>query len=153
MTGKHTPLLVIDVGGSHVKIVCTGDRNERKFVSGPDMTAKQMVAGVLKLAKGWKYHGVSIGYPGAVLHGRPVSPSKAVFGCGQIQAWRRVLGGQSQKPRLALCHQMDLEISPLPFRFYLPKESKRNWSSLIRRYLHIGVVVTGFYSGRIGVMA
>jgi len=56
-----------------VKIVCTEDRNERKFVSGPDMTAKQMVAGVLKLAKEWKYQGVSIGYPGSVLHGRPVS--------------------------------------------------------------------------------
>jgi polyphosphate glucokinase len=70
---KHTPLLVIDVGGSHVKIVCTDDRNERKFISGPDMTAKQMVAGVLKLAKGWKYEGVSIGYPGPVLHNRPVS--------------------------------------------------------------------------------
>ncbi len=37
------------------------------------MTPKKMVAGVLKLAKDWSYQAISIGYPGAVLHGRPIS--------------------------------------------------------------------------------
>jgi polyphosphate glucokinase len=65
--------LVVDVGGSHVKILATGRREPRKFVSGPTMTPRQMVAGVEKLARGWKYDVVSIGYPGPVLHGRPVA--------------------------------------------------------------------------------
>jgi len=66
-------ILVIDVGGSHVKILSTNKKNAREFASGSTMTAKEMVAGVLKLAEGWKYDGVSIGYPGVVLHGRPVA--------------------------------------------------------------------------------
>lgn len=66
-------ILVVDVGGSHVKILATGRREPRKFVSGPTMTPRQMVAGVQKLARGWKYDVVSIGYPGPVLHGRPVA--------------------------------------------------------------------------------
>jgi hypothetical protein len=47
--------LVIDVGGSNVKILSTNGKNARKFASGPKMTAKEMVAEVLKLAEGWKY--------------------------------------------------------------------------------------------------
>jgi polyphosphate glucokinase len=66
-------ILVVDVGGSHVKILATGRREPRKFVSGPTMTPRHMVAGVEKLARGWKYDVVSIGYPGPVLHGRPVA--------------------------------------------------------------------------------
>lgn len=66
-------ILVVDVGGSHVKILATGRREPRKFVSGPTMTPRQMVARVEKLARGWKYDVVSIGYPGPVLHGRPVA--------------------------------------------------------------------------------
>ncbi len=66
-------ILVVDVGGSHVKILATGRREPRKLVSGPTMTPRQMVAGVKKLARGWKYDVVSIGYPGLVLHGRPVA--------------------------------------------------------------------------------
>ncbi len=65
-------VLVIDVGGTHVKILATGQRAMRKFDSGPTMTPKEMVAGVKKLAADWKYDVVSIGYPGPVLGGRPV---------------------------------------------------------------------------------
>lgn len=71
--GHAGRILVVDVGGSHVKILATGRREPRKFVSGPTMTPRQMVAGVEKLARGWKYDVVSIGYPGPVLHGRPVA--------------------------------------------------------------------------------
>jgi polyphosphate glucokinase len=63
-------ILVIDVGGTHVKILATGQAERREFESGPALTVRQMVAGVKRLAKGWKYEAVSIGYPGLVLHER-----------------------------------------------------------------------------------
>jgi polyphosphate glucokinase len=66
-------VLVIDVGGAHVKILATGQNQPRKFSSGKTLTPQKMVDGVKQLAKGWKYDVVSIGYPGPVLHGRPVS--------------------------------------------------------------------------------
>ena len=71
--GRVGRILVVDIGGSHVKILATGHREPRKLVSGPTMTPRQMVAGVEKLVRGWKYDVVSIGYPGLVLHGRPVA--------------------------------------------------------------------------------
>ena len=66
-------VLVVDVGGTHVKILATGQKESREFLSGPTLTAKQMVAGVKKLASDWKYDAVSIGYPGPVLRNRPVA--------------------------------------------------------------------------------
>src|SRR5262245_43701130 len=66
-------VLVIDVGGTHVKILATGHKERREFPSGPDLTTHQMVSEVKKLAADWKYDVVSIGYPGPVLHNRPVA--------------------------------------------------------------------------------
>jgi polyphosphate glucokinase len=66
-------ILVVDVGGSHVKILVTGQKQKREIVSGPKMTARQMVSGVKKLAQGWAYDVVSVGFPGPVLHDRPVA--------------------------------------------------------------------------------
>src|SRR5215510_6951519 len=66
-------VLVIDVGGTHVKVLATGKRARRKFASGPTMTPQQMVSGVQQITSDWKYDVVSIGYPGPVLHGRPVA--------------------------------------------------------------------------------
>jgi polyphosphate glucokinase len=66
-------VLVIDVGGLHVKVFATGQETPREFASGPTLTAEQMVAGVRAVAANWKYDAVSIGYPGPVLHGRPVA--------------------------------------------------------------------------------
>jgi len=66
-------VLVIDVGGNHVKILATGQKQSREFPSGPTLTAKQMVAGVKKLAGDWKYDAVSIGYPGPVIRNRPLA--------------------------------------------------------------------------------
>jgi hypothetical protein len=63
---------VVDVGGTHVKILATGQETPRKFVSGPSLTAEEIVLGVLKAAMGWKYSAASIGYPGPVLQGKPV---------------------------------------------------------------------------------
>ena len=66
-------VLVVDAGGTHVKTLATGEGTSRMFPSGPTLTAKQMVCGVKKLARGWDYHVVSIGYPGPVLQGWPVA--------------------------------------------------------------------------------
>src|SRR5262245_31116003 len=66
-------VLVVDVGGTNVKILATGQDTPGKFPSGPDLTPKQMVARVKQTAAGWDYEAVSIGYPGPVLRGRPVS--------------------------------------------------------------------------------
>jgi polyphosphate glucokinase len=65
-------ILVIDVGGSHVKVLLSGETTPRKFESGPTLTAKKMVEGVKKITNGWNYDVVSIGYPGPVLRNRPV---------------------------------------------------------------------------------
>jgi len=63
-------VLAIDVGGSHVKMRVSNRREERQFESGPDLTARRMVAGVHKLTGDWTYDAVSIGYPGIVIHGK-----------------------------------------------------------------------------------
>jgi polyphosphate glucokinase len=66
-------VLVIDVGGTHVKLLATGYRTPVKIPSGPKMTPLEMVAAVRKAAADWEYSRISIGYPGPVLHGKPVS--------------------------------------------------------------------------------
>lgn len=63
-------VLAVDVGGTSVKILATGETVPRKFPSGPTLTPQQMVAGVKDLAAEWKYDVISIGYPGLVLRGR-----------------------------------------------------------------------------------
>jgi polyphosphate glucokinase len=65
-------VLVIDVGGTNVKIAASNQGEARKFASGPTMTVHRMVSGVKNLARGWKYDRVSIGYPGVVKHNHPV---------------------------------------------------------------------------------
>jgi polyphosphate glucokinase len=66
-------VLVVDVGGTHVKILATGQTQPRKFDSGPKLTPERMVLGVKELAKDWKYEAVTIGFPGIVLRGRPIA--------------------------------------------------------------------------------
>jgi len=86
-------ILVIDVGGSHVKILATGQTEPRSIDSGLTMTAEQMADGVKQLAQGWKYDVVAIGYPGVVVNDQPVTEPhnlapgwvtfdyRAAFGC------------------------------------------------------------------------
>jgi polyphosphate glucokinase len=64
-------VLVIDVGGTSVKILATGQTEGRSFRSGPTLTPRRMVSEVRKLAADWTYDVVSIGYPGPVLSGQP----------------------------------------------------------------------------------
>jgi polyphosphate glucokinase len=63
-------VLAIDVGGTHVKVKMK-DVEERKFDSGPTLTARQMVEQILHLTKDWQYDHVAMGYPGPVIHGKP----------------------------------------------------------------------------------
>jgi polyphosphate glucokinase len=64
-------ILVIDIGGTNVKILATGQSEPVRFPSGPGLTAEAMVAGVKQAAANWSYDAVSIGYPGPVLGGSP----------------------------------------------------------------------------------
>jgi len=66
-------VLVVDVGGTSVKIAAHGQSEPRKFQSGPTMTVQQMVAGVKSLAAGWNYDCVAIGYPGVVKNNQPLT--------------------------------------------------------------------------------
>src|SRR3981189_3498707 len=66
-------VLVVDVGGTSVKLLASGQTEHRSFPSGPTMTPKRMVSEIKKLAAGWMHDVVSIGYPGPVLRGRPVA--------------------------------------------------------------------------------
>src|SRR5262245_30465969 len=66
-------VLVVGVGGTHVKTLATGRETPREFASEPTLTAELMVAGVKTAAAEWAYDAVSIGFPGPVLHGRPVA--------------------------------------------------------------------------------
>jgi polyphosphate glucokinase len=66
-------VLVIDIGGSNVKVASTDMRVPIKIPSGPTMDAEQMVKGVLAATAGWTYDCISIGYPGPVAHDRPLA--------------------------------------------------------------------------------
>jgi len=72
-SSRDRKVLVVDVGGTSIKVLASGQSEHRSFPSGSKLTAKQMVAGVRKLASDWSYDVVSIGYPGPVLRGRPVA--------------------------------------------------------------------------------
>ena len=63
-------VLVIDIGGSNVKLFATGYRGRVKIPSGPELTPRSLVKGVAAATAGWKYDVVTIGYPGPVVRGR-----------------------------------------------------------------------------------
>ena len=66
-------VLVIDVGGTHVKLLARGQHEPREFASGKNLTPKRLVSNVRRLVKDWPYGVISIGYPGPVLRNRPIS--------------------------------------------------------------------------------
>jgi polyphosphate glucokinase len=66
-------VLVIDVGGTNIKVASTDVRVPVKIPSGPTMTAEQMVQDVLGATEGWAYDCISIGYPGPVAHDHPIA--------------------------------------------------------------------------------
>jgi polyphosphate glucokinase len=75
-TNKRTSrrsILAIDVGGTHVKVMTDRERVRREFESGPQLSAREMVRKVKALTADWSYDVVSIGYPGPVVHNRPLN--------------------------------------------------------------------------------
>lgn len=65
-------VLVIDIGGTHIKVYAKGILQPVKIDSGPAMTPKNMIKGVRTAVDGWQYDVVSVGYPGPVVHGKPL---------------------------------------------------------------------------------
>jgi polyphosphate glucokinase len=72
-TPSAKKVLAVGVCGSSVKILATGQTERRLFPAGPTLTPRRMVSGVRKLAHGWTYDVVSIGYPGPALRDRPMA--------------------------------------------------------------------------------
>jgi polyphosphate glucokinase len=66
-------ILTIDVGGTHVKVLATGHKTPVEIPSGASMTPRKMVRAVQKAAANWEYAAISIGYPGPVVHGKPIA--------------------------------------------------------------------------------
>jgi polyphosphate glucokinase len=64
---RQLKVLVVDVGGSHVKCVATDNKEVVAFKSGPNMTPTRMMKKLREMTKGWHYDAVSIGYPGVVI--------------------------------------------------------------------------------------
>ncbi len=77
-------ILVIDVGGSHVKVQASGQHLRRRLPSGPGMTPRLMVREVSDLIGDWQYDVVSIGVPARVLRGR-ITAEPANLGRGWIR--------------------------------------------------------------------
>jgi hypothetical protein len=141
-------ILVVDVGGTHVKILATGHEQPRRFPSGPTLTAEQMVARVIELAGDWQYDVVSIGYPGFVMRGRPVAEPhnlapgwvgfdfQAAFGCpvklindAAMQALGSYRGGKMLlRPYAvdALLRLAEAIIPPRPVVFFWPSGGRHD---------------------------
>jgi polyphosphate glucokinase len=69
---KSRKTLVVDVGGTHVKMLASGETEPRKFDSGPTMTAGKMVKLVKAATRDWEYDRVTLGFPGPVVNGHPL---------------------------------------------------------------------------------
>jgi predicted NBD/HSP70 family sugar kinase len=66
-------ILVVDIGGTHVKVWKTEEAEKTKFPSGKELTPAALIAGVREIIEGWPIDRVSIGYPGEIRNGRPVA--------------------------------------------------------------------------------
>ena len=65
-------ILVLDIGGSHVKVLMSGKRTPLKLPSGPKLTARAMAKAVIAATADWDYDAVSIGFPGPVRDNKPI---------------------------------------------------------------------------------
>ncbi len=86
-------ILVIDVGGTSLKILRSGEETRREVKSGSHVSAEYMAEAVQETCSDWTWDRVSIGYPSPVVGGRPLlNPSnlgggwvgfdyEAAFGC------------------------------------------------------------------------
>jgi len=78
---RPTKILVVDIGGTKIKILASGQTEPRKASSGKALSPAKMVQKVKELADDWEFDGVSIGYPGAVgIHGPRSEPGNLGHG-------------------------------------------------------------------------
>jgi polyphosphate glucokinase len=69
---KSPKILVVDIGGTNVKLRATGQKDLLKIPSGPTMTAGRTVEVVKAATQGWDFGRISLGYPGPIINGRPL---------------------------------------------------------------------------------
>ncbi|MBM7322701.1 ROK family protein [Agrobacterium sp. S2] len=98
-------VLAIDIGGSHVKIRLSTGGEERKVESGKTMTGPEMVAAVTAMAKDMTYDVVAMGYPGPVVHNKPlrepVNLGESWVGCDyEGEAYREKKGNAKWQKRV-----------------------------------------------------
>jgi polyphosphate glucokinase len=62
-------ILVIDVGGTHIKLRLQGRDEVRKSPSGPNFTPQATIDKVRDATEDWSFDRVTIGYPGPVVDG------------------------------------------------------------------------------------
>lgn len=137
-------ILAVDVGGSNVKVLASGQQEGRRFPSGKDLTARQMVDRARELTRDWDYEAVSVGYPGLTdAHGPADEPMnlgkgwvgfdfEAAFGCpvkvvndalmqalGSYEGGRMLFLGLGTSVGSCFISEMtlvSLELGRLPFR-------------------------------------
>ena len=99
-------VLAIDIGGTNVKILATGQTESRKFPSGRKLTPRKMVAQVKKLAGDWKYDVVSIGYPGRVVDDRATTePRNLAPRLGRVRFCQARSGAASRSSTMRRCRR------------------------------------------------
>jgi len=71
--GMRMNILVIDIGGTNVKVWTTGEEEKQKFPSGKTLTPQKLIEEGRQITADWKFERVSLGYPGDVINGHPAS--------------------------------------------------------------------------------
>ncbi len=92
VAAKSHKVLVIDVGGTHIKMLMTGQKEPVKVPSGPSMTASKVVRLVKQATRGWQYDCVSVGYPGPVINGHPLREPHNLGGGWMGYDFRKAFG-------------------------------------------------------------
>ncbi|HEX4641114.1 MAG TPA: ROK family protein [Chthoniobacterales bacterium] len=89
---KKKKVLVIDVGGSHVKLLISRNGKRRKFDSGENLQPRKMVAEIKKAVGDWKFDVIAIGFPAPVSNGKILQDPKNL-GKGWVRFdFRKALG-------------------------------------------------------------
>ena len=82
-TAKSPRVLVVDIGGTNVKVLATGQKEARRHSSGPSMTPRKMISLVKRLTRDWNYDCVSLGFPGPIINEHPLREPHNL-GCGWV---------------------------------------------------------------------
>jgi polyphosphate glucokinase len=88
-------ILVVDIGGTHIKFRTQLQAEPVKVKSGSKMTPERMMCEINTKTTGWKYDRVSLGYPGLVIHNVPLTePQNLGKGWRQFD-YKKAFGGKS----------------------------------------------------------